>query len=150
MGKPVTISNYKELVTLVAGIKPKTEDKDPNLQATFKDVSTPSDQIIPELTVSAKLGSGTMAHKLLSDGFKMVKRQLEFGQAAQVFNDDVDSFGGFLPTPAPSNDKHVTWLDNFIRTSLGGRREGMHVVWDLPEGRYRMDPATYQLEKVNG
>lgn len=150
MTKPVQIRSYGELVELIAGIKPRAGEKDKSLQATFKDVSTPNDQVIPELTVSAKLGPGTMAHKLLEDGFRMIQRQSEYGKSAQVFAENVDGFGGFLPTTAPANDHHTTWLDNFIRTSLGGKREGLYVVWDLPEGRFRMDPWTYKLEKVNG
>ncbi len=35
-----------------------------------------------------------------------------------------------------------------IRTQMGGRREGLKVVWDTIEGKYSFDPWTNVLEKV--
>ena len=43
-------------------------------------------------------------------------------------------------------DGHA-WVDNIIKTRLGGKREGLRVRWDISEGIFFFDPFTGKLTK---
>lgn len=148
MTKAVEVKTYSDLVKLVEGLKP-TNAIDKPIKVTFENVGTENDRVIPSLSVSSPSDGQSMSRKLLLDGFEMVKRQMAFDQAAQVYSDVVDNFGGVYPaTPAMDNTR-ATWLDNYIRSTLGGHREGLVVVWNLPEGKFQLDPWSGKLEKRN-
>jgi hypothetical protein len=72
------------------------------------------------------------ARKSFIEGFEFVKRRKKFN----------DTAGNQLST-----DDMRCWVDNVVKQRLGGRREGLGVVWDLPEGKFKLDPWTGKLEK---
>jgi hypothetical protein len=93
-------------------------------------------------------GEKNLLGKCLLEGFEMIKRHQELDADAILLDADPDMYGGFKPAAVPKNADRSNWLDNMIRTQMGGRREGLRVVWDTIEGKYSFDPWTAKLEKV--
>lgn len=85
--------------------------------------------------------------KLLVEGFEIIKRQSEYAKAAMDL--DPELFGGYMPATPTSSD-YYSWVDTLIDRRLNGKREGMIVVWNLPEGKFSFDPFTKKLDQVNG
>ena len=74
--------------------------------------------------------------KLLSDGFDLVKKRIEYKKALETngFNTsklDVDCMGNL-------------GVDKLIETQLGGKRHGMMITWELNGKVIECDP--YSLE----
>lgn len=82
--------------------------------------------------------------KLLVEGMDMVKRQSKFAEAP---TGDIDEYGGFFPA-APPDEQHYMWVDTLITRRLDGKRNGMVIEWDLPDGKFRYDPWTKKLEQL--
>ena len=68
----------------------------------------------------------------LLEGFELVKKR-------RTFNEKVDS--------GLDVDKMFIWVDAMIKQRLDGKREGLRVVWNIPEGKFEFDPWTKQLTK---
>lgn len=86
-------------------------------------------------------------YKLLVEGMEMVKRQAEF--ADRVVDTDPAAYGGYIPA-APAKGGNYSWVDTLIDRRLNGKREGLKVMWTLPEGKFSFDPWTRKLEQING
>ena len=85
-------------------------------------------------------------YKLLVEGLDIVKRQSVFAdRAAETTAED---FGGFMPA-MPAKGGHYSWVDTLIDRRLNGKRDGLTVTWDLPEGKFTFDAWTRKLEKVS-
>ena len=90
-----------------------------------------------------------MVRKLLVDGFELLKRQQEFSSASGIFaGDDIDGFGGFYPAVKPVDDIGTGWVTSFVSKHLDGKIEDLSVVWNIPEGKYKLNPWTGDLVKV--
>ena len=88
----------------------------------------------------------TAISKMLIEGLEMVKRQSEYAdRAAQM---SLDDFGGYPPA-LPVKGSY-SWVDTLIERRLNGKREGLLITWDIPDGKFTFDPFTKKLEKVNG
>ena len=144
----IKINSLFDLNKLVERLKP-TNSKETSLTVEFEKVDTPSGQIIPKLPVTMKSDGESMERRILIDGFDLLKRQQEFKKSARIFEEDVESFGGFLPTIPPESESNISWIDRYVEDHLDGRREGLFVFWDLPEGTYRLEPWSCKLEKVS-
>jgi hypothetical protein len=100
-----------------------------------------------EAAVKPFLATESAIYKLLIDGMNMVKRQAAFADKAAEVN--MEDFGGYAPAmPAPGS--HYGWVDTLISRRLDGKRQGLVITWDLPEGNFTFDPFTQKLEKSNG
>lgn len=144
----IEIKTLFELKKLVERLKP-TNTKDSTLTVNFEKVDTPSGQVIPSLPVSMKSNGESMERRILIDGFELLKRQREYKEAAKVYEEDVDSFGGFIPAVPIESESSVSWIDRFVSDHLDGRRDGLFVMWDITEGTYRLDPWSCKLEKMS-
>jgi len=89
--------------------------------------------------------TNTMSSKLLVDGFKMLAGHQK---VTEFQADDEAEFGGFYPANVPSGIGHRTWVDKLVETQLGGRRDGLRITWNLPEGQYAYDPLSKVLVKL--
>jgi hypothetical protein len=98
-----------------------------------------------DLALVPFLNGDTSIGKLLIEGMDMVKRQAKFADAPAG---DVDEYGGFMPALPPSA-QHYMWVDTLIARRLDGKRNGMVIEWDLPEGKFVYDPWTKKLEQPN-
>lgn len=146
--EPVTVSNLLELQEVISHIKPDTgQDPDAKpitVQSTgtrFADENFNGNITIPQS------GGQSMTRKTLLEGFDMLKKRQETLQAMGKV--DLDDFGGFYPATLRDITDQITWVDRFVTNRLGGKREGLYVVWELPEGKYQMDPWTCKLEKID-
>lgn len=82
--------------------------------------------------------------KLLVEGMDMAKRQAKFADAP---TGDVEDYGGFFPA-APPDNQHWMWVDALISRRLDGKRNGLVIEWELPEGKFQYDPWTKALTNV--
>lgn len=142
----IKIKTLFDLKRLVERLKP-TNSKDSTLTVSFEKVDTPTGQV-PQLPVSMENSGESMERRLLIDGFDLLKRQREYKQSAKIYEEDVDSFGGFFPAVPVEAESKGSWVDRFITDHLDGRREGLFVFWDLSEGTFRLDPWSCVLEQV--
>ena len=144
----VRIHTLLELKQLVNRIKPgKTEAPKPIVLDT-KEIGMADETYDGNVIIPQSGGQATIRETLL-DGFKMVKNHLEYYNASMASQSAIDEYGGFPPALAPNPDDHRTWLDTFIDRNMGGHREGLFICWDLPEGKFRLDPWSCKLEKVD-
>ena len=90
--------------------------------------------------------SDSTIRNLLIEGMDLVKRQGKFAEAGEAVS-DID-FGGFLPAKPIGGHKY-TWVDTLIERRLDGKRDGLKIVWNLPEGQFEFDPWSKKLDKVN-
>jgi len=97
------------------------------------------------VTIPSNSGE-TIYRKLLREGFQSVKNQEDFNDQAS-FNPGNEEFGGHIPTSIPPNIDRIHWIDAWIDHHLDGKREGLKVVWYLPEGKFELDPWTCVLNK---
>lgn len=144
----IKINNLFELKKLVERLKP-TNSQSSSLTVDFEKVEMPNGQIVSKLPVSMKSDGESMERRILIDGFELVKRQQEYKRAAKIYEEDVDSFGGYFPAMPSEEESSVTWIDRFVEDHLDGRRDGLFVMWDIAEGTYRLDPWSCQLERVS-
>lgn len=80
----------------------------------------------------------------LIDGFEHVKQYSQMWNRIHNVLDD-DEYGASLPYA--DIDKMYLPVDKLIRYRLGGRREGLTVVWDLPDKKVVFDPYSKKLEE---
>jgi len=66
----------------------------------------------------------------LLEGFELVKKR-------KLFNEKTDS--------GLDVDQMHFWVDDLIKQRMGGKRKGMTVVWELPEGKFQFEPLTKKL-----
>jgi hypothetical protein len=83
--------------------------------------------------------------KLFMEGMEVVKRQSEFKSEDFATNEE---FGGFLPAE-PASGQRYSWVDTFIKQRLDAKRDGLKVVWSLPEGEFEFDPWTKDLRQTS-
>jgi hypothetical protein len=148
--KPPVIKSLLDIKKVIAGFIPtqSTSSSKPNPEVHIPEPVVDEKGIkrgMKNTTITLDVTSNqTMARKCLLDGFEMVKRHLEL-DTHEV--GDIDAYGGFVPIQPPKTTNN-TWLDKMITRQLGGRREGLKVVWDVMEGQYAFDPWTGNLEKT--
>lgn len=70
---------------------------------------------------------------LLKQGMDMLKRRAEIIEKA-----------GSRANRLIAMDSR-TWVDNLIERRLGGRREGLRIRWEVPDGVFYWDPTTGKL-----
>jgi hypothetical protein len=81
----------------------------------------------------------------LLDGFDQVKEQHKmWGDIHDVLQED--EYGTSLPEP--DIDDMLMPVDRLIRYRLGGKREGMTVVWELMDRKAVFDPYTKKLDEI--
>lgn len=85
----------------------------------------------------------TTISKLLIEGMELVRRQNKF---AESVNADAD-YGGFMPAAPRGGDRYM-WVDTLIDRRLNGKRNGLKILWDLPEGQYEFNPWVKKLDKI--
>lgn len=85
----------------------------------------------------------TTIRKLLLEGMDLVKRQSKFAEQ-DISGAD---FGGFMPA-APHGGNRYMWVDTLIDRRLNGKRAGLKVSWNLPEGKFEFDPWSKKLDKI--
>ena len=145
----VRIHNLVELKNLVKRLKPDQEESVAPIIIDTKKAKIADESYSGMVSIPQSGGQSTLRRTLL-DGFEIIKNHKKYRQASLASVEMKEEFGGFQPAVAPDPDGHHTWLDTFIMRNMGGRREGLYIVWDLPEGKFKLDPWTCQLEKVEG
>jgi hypothetical protein len=86
-----------------------------------------------ELALKPFLTEGHQLRQSLQEGMAFVENRRAFNARSQS-GLDVDAMR--------------CWVDELIRQRLGGRREGLTVVWTLDCGKFRYDPQNGRLEEV--
>jgi hypothetical protein len=145
----VVIKTLFELRELVEHLAPDNKTVDPNaLPITVQSKGTKfADENFVGNIIIPQSGGQSMTRRTLLEGFNMVKRRKE--TLREISNDEETEYGGWFPAPLLDPDEQVTWLDRFIENRLGGKREDLFITWEVSEGKYRLDPWTGILEKVN-
>ena len=87
-------------------------------------------------------GSDAQVRKTMMEGFETIKSKVE----AEKKLKDIDKaeFGGFVPAPLTITPSIIT-LDKFIERSMGGKREGLVIKWDLQNVVWVFNPWTGDL-----
>jgi len=89
--------------------------------------------------------SDASMRKGLIDGFEHVKEQEEMWNRLYNVLDD-DEYSATLPKV--NVDSMSLPVDRIIKQRLGGRREGMTVVWNLSTRKVVFDPYSKKLEEI--
>ena len=144
----VRIHSLAELHELAVRLKPGSDEEiDPIIIDTK---GTPfADDLFNGYVTIPQEGGQSVVRKMLLEGFEMVKNHHQFQKISQEDLEITEDFGGHIPATPPNTEGHIMWIDLFIDRNLGGKREGLYVTWELDEGKYRMDPWTCELEKVD-
>lgn len=88
----------------------------------------------------------SMTHKLLLEGFDQLEAQATMIDLGQVDRNN-EEYGGIYPTSLMDEEPQHHRLDSFISLHFDGKREGSKIVWNLPEGKFELDPWTLTLSK---
>jgi hypothetical protein len=144
----VRVHSLPELKKLINRLKPVAAEEVSPIVIDTKKVGIADESYDGNVVIPQSGGQSTVRQTLI-DGFTMVKNHLEYHNASLASQSAVEDFGGFPPAVAPNPSEHMTWLDTFIDRNMGGRREGLHIVWNIPEGKFRYDPWSSKLEKVD-
>lgn len=75
---------------------------------------------------------------MLKEGFETLRKRSEMAENTKT-NDGLKVF----------NIEGRMWLDNLIERRMGGRRDGLKVVWQLEGSTYQWDPFTNKLFEVD-
>lgn len=142
------ISNLKELEKFVERLKPGANEKDSTIIIDTKGTSLSSKEFSGKLSVPQSGGQSNLRQTIL-EGFEMIKNHHEFYRASIAAKEIEEEFGGYPPATAPNPDEYSTWIDRFIKHNLGAHREGLTIVWDLPEGSFKLDPWSCTLSKID-
>ena len=142
----IVINNLMDLKEIVEHLKPDNQSPDA-LPITVKSRGTlfADDNFAGNITIPQTSGQ-SMTRRTLLEGFEMLKRRQQTLDSLEV---DEDAYGGFPPAPLSDPNEQVTWVDRFIMNRLGGVREGLFIVWEISEGKYRLDPWSCVLEKID-
>lgn len=144
---PITISNLQELKNLVERLKPGISEGNAPIVIDTVGTTLADDNFKGKVTIPQAGGQATL-RKTMLDGFEMVKNHQSHYRASIASQNMYDEYGGYLPAPVPDPNEHLMWIDRFIKNNLGGKREGLTIIWELPEGKFQLDPWTCQLEKI--
>lgn len=144
----VRINNLAELKELIKRIKPQDQTNDvTNIIVKTSDIGMADESYNGSVVIPQSGGQPTV-RKTLLEGFEMVKNQIKYYNASLATQNSED-YGEFMPAVVPNPKDHRTWLDTFINNNMGGRRDGLTITWELPEGTYRLDPWSCELERIN-
>lgn len=75
--------------------------------------------------------------KLIIEGFDIIKNRMQFLEKCQN------------RTLVPLTIDGHMWVDDIIEKIVGGKRDGLSIIWDTRDGVFRWDPYTTKLTKVN-
>lgn len=145
----VRIHNLSELKKMVNRLKPEANEAPGPIIINTKGTNMSDETFSGAVTIPQSGGQSTLRQTIL-DGFEMVKNHREYYTASLASQSEIEEYGGFPPALAPNPDEHMTWLDYFIDRQMGGRRVGLHIIWEIPEGKFRLDPWSCKLEKLEG
>lgn len=145
----VKINNLAELKELIKRIKPQSQTDNPNnIIVNTSDIGMSDDSYAGTVIIPQSGGQSTIRQTLL-EGFEMVKNQIKYYKASLATQENSEDYGEFKPAIVPNPKDHKTWLDSFISNNMGGKRSNLSIIWELPEGTFRLDPWSCELEKVN-
>ncbi len=142
------INNLVELKQLINRLKPGQDEENVPIIIDTKNTSMANDTFNGKVTIPQTGGQSTL-RKIILEGFEMVKNHQKYHQASLTSQTIQEKYGGYLPAVAPNPEEHAIWIDSFINHNLGGKREGLYITWKLPDGKYKLDPWSCNLEKVN-
>lgn len=144
----ISINNLIELKQLVERLKPGAEEEATPIVFKTRGTAVEDETFSGQVTIPQS-GGQSILRKTLLEGFEMVKSHHEFHKASLEAHSMEEEYGGYLPALAPSPDDHKMWIDKFVNDRLGAKREGLYIIWEIPEGKYKFDPWSCSLEKVN-
>jgi hypothetical protein len=147
---PPKIKNIHELRQLIERLKPSEEEENEPIVIDASELALPKDDAYNAgPVVIPQAGGQSTLRKTLLEGFEIIKNQNAYFEMSAATLENDDDYGGYPPAIAHNPDIYDTWVDRFIRNNLGGKREGLFIVWNLPSGKWKLDPWSCQLEKVD-
>tara|TARA_R100001244_G_scaffold25113_2_gene25403 strand:- start:67003 stop:67533 length:531 start_codon:yes stop_codon:yes gene_type:complete len=144
---PIKVNTLKDLYTVIRDIQPVSV-KDSTKIVHMENIEDPKGNKYKSFPVKITDDGQPMARKLLVDGFELLKRQQEFNDGAGVYEEDIEEYGGFLPAATPNDEVGASWVTSFVSKHLDGKIDGLSVIWEIPEGKFRLNPWTGALTKV--
>lgn len=136
--KKTKINSFSDLKKLIEKIK-LSDSPQPIVVNSRNDENQP-------VSVSIPTNKTSIIHRTLMEGFDLIKNREEWLSKAKVDKTNED-YGGIVPTDVPQEDMQFLWVDRFIDQHFNGKREGYKIVWDLPEGKFELDPWSLTLNK---
>jgi len=147
--KKIEIRTLIDLKGLVKRLAPDSSDKSlDSIVIDSKKVGMTDEKFSGLITIPQSGGQSTL-RKTILDGFEMIKNHQKYYEASLASKTSPDEYGGFYPAVVPNPQNHTTWIDTFIKNNMDGTREGLYIVWDISTGKYRLDPWTCKLEKID-
>ena len=143
--KKVEVKNFIDLKKLIENIMAEKNASTITNQIT---VDMPSKELnSAKVPVSFKTEGSPATSKMISDGFDVVKRMLEFESNSSEI--DAEDFEGMLPASPPPVEKRKIWIDKYLKKHLDAKREGLKIVWNLNDGKFALDPWSLKLTKLD-
>lgn len=135
------IKSYSDLRKLIDELK--NDDKANPIIVTSVDAEN------KPIKVSIPSSNKPITRKLLSDGFDLIKQQENSLQKmSKELSRENDDYDGYYPARINDESAKSVWVDNMVSNCFGGRRDGLKIVWDLPEGKFELNPWTLDLSKT--
>lgn len=123
----VEVNSVEDIKRLLQEFLPGNKEKDPMVSAEFE---------TDRGKVRVNAPTGCSYFNMFHEGFEMLRKRHEvLGK--------VDTRDGLSLSTI---DNH-TWLDDLIERRLGGKRDGLSIVWVLDNSEYRYDPFTGKLTR---
>jgi hypothetical protein len=152
---PTKVTRPVEVDTL-ADIKRVLAEFDPSFKQNQKQREIPvqTEMVITkdEHPVTYRVQAPTVSKSkrdLLLEGLAVIKNRAV--AAEQLAEAEVIVVNGRDMRPASLGNgvAGASWVDPLIKQWLGGRRDGVHICWDLADGyTYRYDAFSHQLTRV--
>lgn len=138
----VEVRNINDIKKAIKPFLKEVSDKKIDISA---DVSWIDDGGKKQVTKVDAYSSDPSMRRGLIDGFNQVKEHEKMWDNLHDALEE-DEYGAILPTV--DIDKMHLPIDRLIQKRLGGRREGMTIVWDMPDSKVVFDPFEKTLEEI--
>lgn len=143
------INNLLELKNLIKRLQPSANTPNAPIIVDTKKANMADETFSGIVTIPQSGGQSTLRQTIL-DGFEIIKNHQKFHRASMATRTSLEEYGGYPPAIVPDPSEHIMWIDTFIDRNMGGKREGLYITWELPEGKFRLDPWSCELEKIDG
>lgn len=140
--KPIEIRNISDIRK---AISPFIKEVNPGKVDIASDVTWTNEEGKKQTSTVKAHSSDVNMRQSLIDGFEQVKEH------SRMWNDmhnilEEDEYGASLPKP--NIDDMLMPVDKIIKYRLGGKREGMTIVWELNGRKIVFDPYSKKLEEL--
>lgn len=147
---PPTVNNLNDLKAALRELDPATALAQ-SIPISTELVGGATDTEGREIQAKYRVSSSTESQskrEILLNGFRLIKAKRDMVTTAKEKVDPVIVNGREMQAPVVDSVGAYMWVDPLIERWFNGYRDGLHICWDLPEGKYKYDIFEHRLFKV--